>query len=580
MRHRPVRLAALLIVLSTFAAASTTVTLLSPAAGSTVSSPVNFQASATSTNGVSGWAIYVDNNTAYTNNSGSSTLNTSVSLATGKHSVLIRAWDNISGYGSTPAFTITVGTQTSGTSGTTVTVQSPTAGSTVSSPVTFQASATSPNGVSGWAIYVDNNTAYKNNSGSSTLNTSVSLSTGSHTVLIRAWDNVSGYGSSPSFTISVGSGSTTTTSTTVTVQSPSTGSTDSSPVTFSATGSSPNGISGWAIYDNNNTVYKADTSSNTLSTSVSLAAGAHTLLVRAWDKVSGYGTSPPIYINVGSTSSSGTIQHVAIVVMENKSYAQVIGSSSMPYLNSLASQYGLAANYYANGTQSLPDYFMLTVGDTIATDASYTGTVTEDNVVRELVKAGKSWKAYAESIPYQGYLGTDVYPYMKIHNAFAYMSDVINSTAQANNIVPFSQLAKDMSAGALPSYMFIIPNNQSNTHDCPPGMSSCTLSETLQYGDNWLKNNIGPLLSNPQFQNSGILVITFDESADGNTTGGGGHVATIIIGPTVQRNFMSSTFYQHQSALRMMMQTIGMTTYPNAAATAPNMREFFTQPLP
>jgi hypothetical protein len=40
--------------------------------------------------------------------------------------------------------------------------------------------------------------------------------------------------------------------------------------------------------------------------------------------------------------------HVFLVVEENHSYSQVIGNSSMPYLNSLAAKYGLATQYYAD----------------------------------------------------------------------------------------------------------------------------------------------------------------------------------------------------------------------------------------
>jgi len=97
------------------------------------------------------------------------------------------------------------------------------------------------------------------------------------------------------------------------------------------------------------------------------------------------------------------VRHVIIVVLENKDYADVIGSSQMPYLNSLATNYGLAANYFANGVESLPNYFMMTVGETVAQDASFTGVVTLDNLVRRLVTASKSWKAYAESLPSVGY---------------------------------------------------------------------------------------------------------------------------------------------------------------------------------
>jgi K+-transporting ATPase c subunit len=39
------------------------------------------------------------------------------------------------------------------------------------------------------------------------------------------------------------------------------------------------------------------------------------------------------------------IGHVFLLVEENHSYSNVIGSSAMPYLNGLAEQYGLATNY-------------------------------------------------------------------------------------------------------------------------------------------------------------------------------------------------------------------------------------------
>src|SRR5262245_47735859 len=56
--------------------------------------------------------------------------------------------------------------------------------------------------------------------------------------------------------------------------------------------------------------------------------------------------------------------HVFEIVMENKAYDRIIGSSSAPYINSLAQQYGLATNFYAIMHPSLPDYLALTGGST------------------------------------------------------------------------------------------------------------------------------------------------------------------------------------------------------------------------
>lgn len=268
---------------------------------------------------------------------------------------------------------------------------------------------------------------------------------------------------------------------------------------------------------------------------------------------------------------------MVIVVEENKNYNQVVGSQYMPFLNSLMQQYALATNYYANGLNSLPNYFMMIVGETLTTGATYTDVVTGDNVVRELVKAGKKWKAYAESIPSVGYIGSDQPPYVKVHNPFAYLADVVNDTKQQQNIVGMDQFAKDLAAGQLPDYAFIIPNDSSNSHDCPPNMTTCTSADTLSYSDNWLKTNLQPLMNSSAWANT-LLIITYDES-EGDTTQGGGHVATVVAGGLVKKAYKITMAMQHQSLLRLSMKALGVTSYPAQAATAPDMDDAFTGPL-
>src|SRR2546423_11275185 len=114
-------------------------------------------------------------------------------------------------------------------------------------------------------------------------------------------------------------------------------------------------------------------------------------------------------------ASTPTTNHVAVVVLENRNYGDVIGSPAMPYLNSLAAKSGLLTNYYGNAHPSLPNYFMMTTGQKLVTSDSNPGTVTANNIVRELITVGKTWKAYVESLPYAGYVGDDVYPYVRHH---------------------------------------------------------------------------------------------------------------------------------------------------------------------
>jgi len=257
--------------------------------------------------------------------------------------------------------------------------------------------------------------------------------------------------------------------------------------------------------------------------------------------------------------------HVVLVVEENHSYSEVIGNSAMPYLNSLASQYGVATKYYANAHPSLPNYLMLTTGLTETLDNEFSGVINDDNVVRELVKAGKSWKSYQESIPSPGYLGTDAGPYVRHHNPFSYLSDVQNDTVQAANIVPFTQFATDLANNSLPQFSFITPNLNNDAHDASLGAA-----------DSWLANNIEPLLASSSFQDGGLLIITFDEGAIADVDHGGGRIATVIVSSKSKPNYQSTNVYLHQSTLRLVLAASGVRTFPGLAGIAPDMTEFFT----
>jgi acid phosphatase len=269
---------------------------------------------------------------------------------------------------------------------------------------------------------------------------------------------------------------------------------------------------------------------------------------------------------VGSSSSAGqNVQfgHVFLLVEENHSYSEVIGNAAMPYLNSLASTYGLATQYYANLHPSIADYFMLTAGQPVTLNDAYTGVVASDNLVRDLNASGKTWKSYAESLPQVGYTGGDVYPYMKHHNPFVYLSDVVQQPAQLNNVVPFTQFSGDLSSGHLPNFSFIIPNILDDAH-----------TGSLAQADTWLHANISPLINSATFQQDGLLIITFDEGDITDLTNGGGHVATVVVSSKSRKKFQSTTMYQHQSTLRTILQVLGVTDYPGAAGAAPAMTEF------
>jgi len=270
----------------------------------------------------------------------------------------------------------------------------------------------------------------------------------------------------------------------------------------------------------------------------------------------------------GSGSSGGGVKppsssRVFLVVEENHSYSNVIGNSAMPFVNGLASKYGLATQYYADTHPSIGNYLMLTTGKIESNDDGFSGTVSDDNIVRELVKANKTWHSYAENLPSPGYLGGDAYPYLRHHNPFTYFSEVIG-TGQAGNVVPYSQFASDFSSGNLPDFSFIIPNALDDAHD-----------GSLAIADSWLQTNIDPLLKSSAFQSGGVLIILFDESEMTDTAHGGGHVAWIVASANAKPGYQSTNIYQHESTLRLVLSTLGVSSFPGNAASAPDMGEFF-----
>src|ERR1700761_7395142 len=148
------------ILLSFAAPAFATVTVTSPKSGATVSSPVSYVATATTTTcskGVASMGIYVNNKLTYVVNA--AVMNTTLSLAAGSYGTVIEEWDKCGGASYTKV-PITVSSGGGGKSG--VTVTAPLANSTVASPVSYAATATSTcsKGVASMGIYLNNKLVY------------------------------------------------------------------------------------------------------------------------------------------------------------------------------------------------------------------------------------------------------------------------------------------------------------------------------------------------------------------------------------------------------------------------------------
>jgi len=261
-----------------------------------------------------------------------------------------------------------------------------------------------------------------------------------------------------------------------------------------------------------------------------------------------------------------------LVMEENQSFDTVVGNSNVwPNLNNLIRNGALPTNYYANSHPSIGNYFMLTTGQLLTTDDNSTTVWDVDNIARRMLAAGVPFRIYAEGIT-QGYVGGNTGLYLIRHDPFAMLSDVASNPQVANETIwPFSQFATDLANGTLPEFSYIVPDVDDDAHNGTP-----------QQADTWLQTNVVVPLSNFsafQLGGDGVLIVDFDEAADSDSTNGGGHVAPVLWGPIVKVGYMqtSAALYQHQSMLRTMVEALQLANPPGAAASAPEMSEFFVQ---
>ena len=297
-------------------------------------------------------------------------------------------------------------------------------------------------------------------------------------------------------------------------------------------------------------------------------------------------------------------KHFVLVINENSSYSDVV--ANMPWLVAHGRANGYATNYQSDNGGSLLDYLWLASGSCESSanctlpagthdfhcngnDCYYPGTansdpITDNNIFRELNNAGIPWKVYAQSYSAAG--GTPTTPdnqngtaYYRRHNGATWYSDILNNVdGSAKKIVDLSQLMVDLANNALPRFMIIVPDGNHDGHDCPVGMSNCTVAQKLAAVDTFLAGELDPILSTSDFQpgGSGLILVTFDECGGGTNEGCGASVYTSLIGPKVVPHTVSNTAFKHENALRTMLDSLGVHNYPGASAGATDMADFFS----
>ncbi len=110
--------------------------------------------------------------------------------------------------------------------------------------------------------------------------------------------------------------------------------------------------------------------------------------------------------------------YVVVVMMENRDYDLIVGSSQAPYINgTLVPEAALMTNSHAVTHPSQPNYLAFFSGSTQGiNDDSCPHSFSSGNAAEELIAAGQTFDGYSESMPYNGYTGCSSGEYARKHN--------------------------------------------------------------------------------------------------------------------------------------------------------------------
>jgi hypothetical protein len=292
------------------------------------------------------------------------------------------------------------------------------------------------------------------------------------------------------------------------------------------------------LYDTNGTtvigtgVANATTGAFSVTTST-LSSGNHTITAKATDAAGNVSAASAGYAVTVTTSSTGTYDHILVVVEENHGYADIIGSSAAPYLNSLAAQGVSFTDFHGEAHPSQPNYLALFSGSTQGvTDDNSVFFPTTPTLAGELLHAGYSFTGYAEASK-TGY-----------HDPWEQFGESQNLGKD------FSQFPTDFTQ--LPTVSFVVPNVNDDMHN-----------GTVAQGDQWLSTNLSAYANWAMTHNS-LLVVTWDED-DGSSSN---LIPTIVVGAGIPAGQNSQTV-NHYSLLHTIENAYGLPGLTSNDINAP-----------
>lgn len=532
-----------------------------------------------------------------------------------------------------------------------VTICTPTAGASVSSPVAIEAAAVSSSAVNLMQVWVDG--AKKYEVAAASISTAVAMAAGTRRLTVQARDaagtwfkqtlyiNVISGGASAPCTMS-------TVSPSVTICAPADGATVSNPVRVVAGTTSASAVKYTQVYVDG--VKKYQVAGGAVDTTLTLPAGKRRIAVQAVNEA-GQVFKDVHFVTVSSGVSSGTmspVEHLVVVIMQNRSFNHLFGAmpgvdgirpgtngysqtdangntvtpylltsartgdlphdrgdyiatwnqgamdkfaqnngrlamgyydNTMPGIDVLwgwANDYALADNYYSSVMSNAPanQLYMVAASDAnfpwsfypyygpckTSTRAPYTF----QNVGDQLNAAGVSWGWFQAK---WGECGTG---YVPQQNPFQYFT----STHDTANLQELNAFYTQLDAGALPAVSWVTAHGTYNMH---PGGNVTTSA-------NWLDGFLKRVQNSSAWPKTAIVVV-WDEGGGWwdhrspqqiDSQGLGIRVPMLVISPYAKRGYVSHIQMDHVSILRFIQWNWKLSSLNARNGASNNLLDLFS----
>jgi phosphatidylinositol-3-phosphatase len=267
------------------------------------------------------------------------------------------------------------------------------------------------------------------------------------------------------------------------------------------------------------------------------------------------------------------IQHVIVLMDENKSFDDIIGPpgssvrKAAPYINDLADQCGLATAFHAITHPSHSDYIAATAGDTYVPPGCKSWTcvsapINKQSIFGQIARTpGLTWRTYAESMTGRCQTSSQD-PYSPGHNPPVWFTPISSDCRRWD--VPISQLTTDLNNNALPSYSWIVPNKCNDMHNCS-GVNPITA------GDAFIRTWMTRIAATAGYRNgSTVVFITWDEGVEGgrpfnedclaaaNLDDESCHIPMIVASQHVTPGTRSGSFFTLYGLLKTSERLLGL----------------------